>query len=217
MSQLTKQYFDSHAVTFDSIYLNESRLWRWLNGLLRKAVYERFRIALQASGDVSGKTILDIGCGSGRYAVEYARRGARRVVGVDLAPNMLALAKRLAEQEGVQAQCSFLPGEFTAIEFDEQFDIVLAMGVFDYVVDAPSFLRAMKDRSQDLIIASFPGKSVLRMRFRQWRYRLQHCPVFFYSEPELHNLARAANLQDYRLVFMPYSGTGYVLIGQTRH
>ncbi len=214
MSQLTERYFDAHARSFDSIYLGESRLTRWLNGVVRRAVYERFRIALQASGDVRGKTVLDVGCGSGRYAVEYARRGARHVVGIDLSAKMLALARALAVEQGIGDRCQFVQGDFLTLDFGEHYDVALAMGVFDYVADAEGFLRRMVAASQGLVIASFPGTSRVRMRFRQFRYRLRNCPLFFYTRDDLERIVRAAGLSDYELVFMPFSGTGYVLIGR---
>lgn len=214
MSKLIREFFDAHAETFDSIYLNESRLSRWFNWTFRKAIYERFYIAIRESGDVTDKTVLDVGCGSGRYVVEYAKRGARRVVGVDFASKMLDLARNLAIQEGVQDRCEFLQGDFLKLDFSHQFDVVLAMGVFDYVGDPQMLLGKMVNLSQDVVIASFPGRSILRMHFRRLRYRSRNCPVFFYSEPELHQIARGAGLSNYKLIFIPHSGTGFVLVGR---
>jgi putative methylase len=49
------------------------------------------------SGDIIGKIILDLGCGSGRLAIGAALLGARKVVGVDIDKNMINLAKKNAE------------------------------------------------------------------------------------------------------------------------
>jgi ubiquinone/menaquinone biosynthesis C-methylase UbiE len=49
-------------------------------------------------GEVEGEDICDLACGQGWVARELARRGAR-VTGLDLAPNLLALARRYEEQE----------------------------------------------------------------------------------------------------------------------
>jgi len=54
------------------------------------------RAVLSALPDLSGKRIADIGCGTGRYALQLARMGAASVVGVDLSPEMLAVATRKA-------------------------------------------------------------------------------------------------------------------------
>ena len=53
--------------------------------------FDRFASALPA--DLTGKTVLDIGCNAGFYAIEMARRGASRVVGIDSDPRYLAQAQ----------------------------------------------------------------------------------------------------------------------------
>src|SRR5215216_2160507 len=55
---------------------------------------ERAMLALLPS-DLRGRAVLDAGCGSGRYLLHALRRGARRVVGVDLSSEMLAQARGL--------------------------------------------------------------------------------------------------------------------------
>lgn len=214
MSKVVRDYFDKRATPFDAIYLNESAISRWVNTRFRRAIYDRFHIALRASGSIENKTVLDVGCGSGRYVVEYAKQGARRVVGVDLSPVMLDLARRLATQQGVRAKCEFFQEDFFEVLLDEKFDIVLAMGVFDYVERPDTFLERMVYFSNGLVIASFPGKSILRMRLRRLRYRVRNCPIFFYSESEVREIAHRAGLENCSLVFIPHSGTGYVLVGQ---
>jgi len=47
---------------------------------------------LQAVGDVSGKTVLDLGCGSGFLSVLMAKRGAARVIGIDVSEDQLEIA-----------------------------------------------------------------------------------------------------------------------------
>lgn len=215
MTKSVKAYFEAHAETFDSIYLNESRFSRWLNTIFRKAVYERFHIAITESGNITGKTILDIGCGSGRYMVEYAKQGADKVTGIDFSAPMLDLARKLVIQQGVEERCEFVQGDFLEHDFTHKFDVVLAMGVFDYVENPQAFLQKLTVCSRGIVIAGFPGKSLLRMPLRRLRYRMRNCPIYFYSADEINRLANAVGLKDYKLVFIPQSGTGYVLVGKT--
>ena len=42
--------------------------------------------------DLNGKRILDLGCGFGEHCVEYVRKGAERVVGIDISQKMLEVA-----------------------------------------------------------------------------------------------------------------------------
>jgi 2-polyprenyl-3-methyl-5-hydroxy-6-metoxy-1,4-benzoquinol methylase len=213
MANNVSTYWHEQAVSFDSIYLDESKTARRVNETFRRAVYDRFHIALRESGDVTGKSVLDIGCGSGHYEVEYAKRGAARVTGLDFAPGMLELARRLTQREGVADRCTFVQGDFLEKDLGERFDVVLAMGVFDYVNPALPFLRRMVQASQGRVIASFPGKNLVRMHLRRWRYALRNCPVYFYSEQDVDRLAREAGLREWKIVKMAHSGTAYVLAG----
>jgi ubiquinone/menaquinone biosynthesis C-methylase UbiE len=66
--------------------------------------------------------ILDLCFGPGRVAVELAHRGYD-VVGLDLNEQYIALARELAEREGVQA--TFLTGDMRAIPFESHFDAII--------------------------------------------------------------------------------------------
>src|SRR5688572_1223148 len=54
---------------------------------------------------IKGRTVLDFGCGSGREAIELARRGAARVIGVDIQEGALAAARQAAASAGVGELC----------------------------------------------------------------------------------------------------------------
>lgn len=73
--------------------------------------------------------ILDIGCGTGRHAIELARRGYR-VTGVDLSENQLSMAKRKSEAAGVNVE--FMQHDACNLEFDQEFDhaIMICEGAF---------------------------------------------------------------------------------------
>jgi SAM-dependent methyltransferase len=91
------KFFDSFAEAFDSLYDRKRNFFmRWLDRTFRSDMFMRFALSFESFGDLTGKTVLDIGCGSGPYVVEALNRGAEWVTAVDPAPNMLALVgKRL--------------------------------------------------------------------------------------------------------------------------
>jgi tRNA (mo5U34)-methyltransferase len=78
--------------------------------------------------DVAGKTVLDVGCNAGFYAIEAKRRGARRVLGIDIDPRYLEqanLAAQVLEQEIEFRQMSV----YDVARLGEKFDVVIFMGV----------------------------------------------------------------------------------------
>ncbi len=79
-----------------------------------------------------GAEVLDIGCGTGRHAVQLARRGFR-VTGVDLSPGMLAEAARAAAEAGVEVE--LIEADATAFDLGRMFDaaICLCEGAFTLV------------------------------------------------------------------------------------
>lgn len=209
-----KQYWSRNAAAFDNLYSEEPSLSRWINRHLRKGLYERYALTFIHAGDVKGKRILDIGCGSGPYSVEFARLGAQ-VVGLDFAKPMLELARRRAQEAGVADRCSFLETDFLKYEAEKPFDVTIAIGVFDYVTDRVGFLARMRQVTRGKVIASFPGISMIRMPIRKIRYTLRGCPVFFYWKKELEKICDDAGVPDRDLVRMKSSGGGWLLVGRT--
>jgi tRNA (mo5U34)-methyltransferase len=88
--------------------------------------WQRFAHAIPA--DLRGKTVLDIGCNGGFYAIEMKRRGADRVVGIDVDATYLAQARFAAEVSGVEIELHQL-SVYEVARLDEHFDLVLFMGV----------------------------------------------------------------------------------------
>ena len=78
--------------------------------------------------DLSGKTVLDIGCNAGFYSLEMKRRGAARVVGIDSDEQYLAQARFAAEVNGADIEFRELD-IYDVAKLRERFDLVLFMGV----------------------------------------------------------------------------------------
>jgi SAM-dependent methyltransferase len=90
-----------------------------------------------------GSRVLDVPCGGGRHAVELATRG-RSVTAVDLSPEFLAAARRLAAQRNVTVD--FHEREMRDLPSTHEFDAAYCLGnSFGYLDDAGNadFLRAV--------------------------------------------------------------------------
>ncbi len=199
----TRRHFHEIASEFDDLYESESRtsLRRWSDSMLRASVYRRFELVFEQLGDLDGKSILDMGCGGGRYAVTMGKLGARRVVGVDFARNMIELAVALRSKEGIgEDRVSFVCGDAAETDFDEPFDYGIAMGVLDYVEDAEGFLRVVLPKITTRMVASFPVKWSIWTPQRKIRYRLfKNCPLYFYSRARLESLLGGLDLRSWKI------------------
>jgi len=186
-----------------------------VNRVLRKGLYDRVLLTLREMEGSSNFTVLDVGCGSGRNSALFVEAGASRVVGIDVSDPMIELAQAYVEREGVAEHCRFLSDDFHTHSFSERFDYVVALGVFDYMAEPVRTLRRMAAVAGGCVIASFPGVSLVRMPLRRVRYALRNCPLYFYSRESLARVAEEAGLRKYRVV--PYSSSGFLLIGDVRH
>ena len=98
---------------------------------------------LDALGPVEGNDVLEIACGTGRFAVMLAERGAN-VVGLDISAAMLAQGRKKAHRADVDDMVQFLRGDAARLPFpDDHFDAVFAMRFF-HLADTPAkFLAEM--------------------------------------------------------------------------
>jgi tRNA (mo5U34)-methyltransferase len=86
------------------------------------------RFAASIPQDLSGRSVLDVGCNGGFYSIEMKRRGAARVLGVDSDARYLAQARFAAEVQGVDIEFREM-SVYELPALGEAFDLVLFMGV----------------------------------------------------------------------------------------
>jgi len=110
--------------------------------------------------DLTGKRVLDAGCGTGALSVELAKRGAQ-VLAIDLSPTLVALARERAVGQHRQGTIDFRAGDMFDSQLGE-FDVVVAMdSLIHYqpreVVRISSGFAA---RSHQSILFTFPPKNL---------------------------------------------------------
>jgi 2-polyprenyl-3-methyl-5-hydroxy-6-metoxy-1,4-benzoquinol methylase len=198
VDQKVQAHFDADARRFDAIYDDrKGPVSRWIDGVWRGVVRRRLDLTLGLLEPLAGKTVLDVGCGSGRFCVAYAERGAARVVGVDFAPKMIDLANDAARRLGVADRCDFRVGRFPDAVADGPFDACTALGFFDYVADPVPLVARMRELARRAVILSFPKAREWRVPVRRLRFWLNGCPLFLYTEAQVKDILTRAGLTDY--------------------
>jgi SAM-dependent methyltransferase len=101
---------------------------------------------LQAAVDAldlrPGRVVADLGCGHGGPGLWAAQQTGATLIGIDLSPAGIELARRRAAQLGLQARASFAAGDLTATGLpDASCDAVMSMDVLPFVPDTAAAVR----------------------------------------------------------------------------
>lgn len=153
-------YFDRTAVRAWEQMTSDAPLGR-IRATVR-AGRERMRAEIlgMLPEDLSGRRILDAGCGTGALAVEAARRGAD-VIAIDLSPKLVALARHRAPKDLV-GRLDFHVGDL-ADEALGGFDHVIAMDVLIHypMMDAVVTLKDLGARTRHSLLFTFAPRTPL--------------------------------------------------------
>jgi SAM-dependent methyltransferase len=88
---------------------------------------------------IAGRTVLDFGCGAGDEAIEIARHGAQRVIGLDIRETALAHARQAAAAAGVGDRCRFVTRS------DEPADVIVSIDGFEHYERPDEVLQVMSE------------------------------------------------------------------------
>lgn len=97
---------------------------------------------VERSGALAGRAVVDVGCGGGLLAEAMAAKGAR-VVGLDLADELLSVARLHALESGVQADYRLESAEAHAAGHAGRYDVVTCMEMLEHVPDPGAVVAAL--------------------------------------------------------------------------
>ncbi|HEX6716502.1 MAG TPA: class I SAM-dependent methyltransferase [Pyrinomonadaceae bacterium] len=198
--QAQRSFWNSEADAFQRIYTHrKSRFSNALDQIFRKDMYERFIFTIENCEPIEGRTFLDVGCGNALYSLELARRGAAKVVGIDIAEVMIGLCKKSAEQQNLADRCTFIQTDLLAYTPETKFDVSFGIGLFDYIREPLPVLRKMCEVVNDKAIMSFPRLYTWRAPIRKVRLNVKGCDVFFYSAARINQLMKDAGFSRHTL------------------
>jgi SAM-dependent methyltransferase len=201
--QRVRNRFRAKAQEFDDLYEDERLLVR----LLRPGLFRRRELAVDTVRSYSKPGVLDVGCGSGRIGELVLEEGTSRYLGVDFSEPMIDLSRRRLERFGSRVE--LVCGDFLEVPIEGRFDVVLGLGLFDYLPDADRFARRMFELCADggCMVASFPTWSPVKGPVRKVRYEwIGDCPIFNYSREGLVALLGDAGFSDVELLSPGRSG-----------
>lgn len=110
-----------------------------MNDIMSMGMVRRWhKFMFKKAGNISGKTLCDVGCGTGEISFMAAEKVGKdgKVIGVDLTPGMLEIAKKKMASMDLPVQVDFRQGDALNMEFDDDsFDVVTSGYMLRNVTD----------------------------------------------------------------------------------
>ncbi|AFY62690.1 class I SAM-dependent methyltransferase [Synechococcus sp. PCC 6312] len=103
---------------------------------------------LKEIGDVTDLRILDLACGEGIYSRYFKQQGAAQVVGVDISPEMIALARAAEIQNPLGVE--YLVADVTGLEKIGEFDLVVSSYLVNHAPDQSTLLKMLQAIAKNL-------------------------------------------------------------------
>jgi 2-polyprenyl-3-methyl-5-hydroxy-6-metoxy-1,4-benzoquinol methylase len=192
-----REYWNNEADAFQRIYTHrKSKLSNMLDSVFRKDMYDRYVFTIKHCEPIQDRTFLDVGCGNGLYSLELARKGAAKVVGIDIAEVMIGLCKDAAQKENLDDRCFFEQSDLLAYEGKTKFDVSFGIGLFDYISDPLPVLTKMRELSTDKAILAFPRYWTWRAPIRKMRLNARGCDVYSWSK-QVSSATRFIKLENF--------------------
>ena len=168
----------------------------------------------QVSGGLSGKHVVDVGCGGGILSESMAARGAN-VTGIDLSDKALKVAKLHLLESGHQVDYRKITVESLATEHPQHFDVVTCMEMIEHVPDPASvikscaqlvkpggwvFFSTINRNPKAYLFAIIGAEYILQLLPRG-----THEYAKFIKPSELGHMARDAGLAETKITGMTYN------------
>ncbi|VVB76336.1 Ubiquinone biosynthesis O-methyltransferase [Candidatus Tiddalikarchaeum anstoanum] len=152
VQDLYKKWASSYDTDINGvIYLEEEVTKKWFN--------------------FKNKTILDLGCGTGRYAIPLSN--SNKVVGVDSSQSMLEIARKKIKNKNI----TFVNSDVTNYTPSQKFDVILSMLVYDHVKNLKKAIGVVKDASKrgtELFISNVHPYRAFLVSLNKNRARFPH-------------------------------------------
>ena len=206
------EYWKEHLLSWEaSAYYKDTphkaSLWDRLSTVFRgNAMYVRMQTALEMlKPHLQDKTVLDVGCASGRFAFQLLNAGAAKVYGVDVSQEALEFANKQRKQAGLEDRLEFSVADVVHPGNPlPKSDIVTALGVIEYF-DAPAMSAFLGNLQTEFFFLDFPDiarrKQFPTWQLRQVYIRVNNLPgVYLYRPDEFRTLAEPFGFKNIQVV-----------------
>ncbi len=187
---LVKQFFDNYVYKFDYIYetqySEQNPLKRFLDKLFRKSMIDRFNLTKNYIENSNIKTILDAGCGTGRYSFYFGSKNYD-VTGIDISEKMVEFCNTSKDKT---VNTNFVKTSLENYSSTKKIDAIICLGFFDYIENAENSLEQIKKFNPEIVIASFPHKYNILNYIRILRYKINKCPLFYYTKEQINSFSK---------------------------
>ena len=174
--------------------INLGGVWTAPDHFLGDYPGEKFkRFAPHLPNDLSGKSVLDIGCNAGFYSIEMKRRGATRVLGIDSDDRYLAQARLATEVLGYDDDIEFARLDVYQVgAIGEKFDLVIFMGVLYHLRHPLLALDLIREHvAKDMLLFQSMQRGSKFVLPLDEDYEFAEEGIFFESSfPKLHFIER---------------------------
>jgi SAM-dependent methyltransferase len=145
---------------------------------------------LDAAGITSGMKVLDVGTGIGDVAFMVAERVGPQgtVVGIDMNPAMIDVARQRAQAAGI-TNVAFLQGDLSQLALSDRFDAVVGRLILKFITDRVALLRRLSQQLRPGGILAFQEAD-----FTLMGTTLPHAPIFEQASQRLKEVFGRAGL-----------------------
>jgi 2-polyprenyl-3-methyl-5-hydroxy-6-metoxy-1,4-benzoquinol methylase len=199
-----QRYFSSFASDYHRAFegTGESLLHRTLNRLFRRKTFELRTKDVEeilSRHGVSGKDVLDVGCGSGEISLIAARLGAKSVRGFDIVPDMVAMASQQAAESPWPDRLVF---EVRDIVHDPipSADITLIVAVVEYYAEIEDLLSRVARATRELLLVVDTRGPSWRRALRYALARYKRFNLYYHPADDVSKIVKAAGFSETRRI-----------------
>jgi ubiquinone/menaquinone biosynthesis C-methylase UbiE len=146
----SQEYWDARAARFGHVGAGLPAICSYgMPSLYNQAIHAcQYRALAEHLHEHRGRSVLDVGCGVGRWSLRLAKGGSL-VTGVDLSPMMIDLARKSAALE--QLPVEFLVADVAELALGKSFDAIFSVTMLQHVMDDRRFHLAVHNLARHLL------------------------------------------------------------------